>query len=68
MQHRDVYNPFNSPPPFDGVSGLHRQLGHPVRVTSSGGQAYCVVCLLLWTSQPSQDWYSTDLLDELAVA
>jgi hypothetical protein len=49
--------------PFQLVSRVHRSLGHPVRTTSAGHQAYCVACLLLWTAQDQS--YRTDLLEVL---
>ncbi len=57
-------DPASGPPPFGGISDLHRRLGHPVRHDSSGGQAYCVVCMLLWSSHDG-GWYSTDLVESL---
>jgi len=51
--------------PFTGISELHRRLGHPVRVAEHRGQAYCVVCMVLWTSHDGS-WYSTDLVEPLA--
>ena len=55
----------SSQPPFGGISDLHRRLGHPVRHDSSGAQAYCVICMLLWSSHHG-GWYSTDLVESLA--
>ena len=60
----DRPNPAAGPPPFGGISDLHRRLGHPVRHDSSGHQAYCVVCMLLWSSHHG-GWYSTDLVENL---
>jgi hypothetical protein len=54
-----------APEPFAGISDLHRRLGHPVRVAEQRHQAYCVVCMVLWTSTDGR-WYSTDLVEPLA--
>lgn len=51
-------------PPYEPVSRVHRELGHPVRIASGGRQAFCVVCLLLWSAR--DDWYATDIVDQLA--
>jgi hypothetical protein len=51
-------------PPYEPVSRVHRELGHPVRIASGGRQAFCVVCLLLWSVR--DDWYATDIVDQLA--
>jgi hypothetical protein len=51
-------------PPYNPVTSVHRELGHPVRVVSGGRQAFCVVCLLLWSQRG--EWYSTDIVELLA--
>jgi hypothetical protein len=51
-------------PPYEPVTRVHRELGHPVRVASGGRQAYCVVCLLLWSQRG--EWYATDIIEQLA--
>lgn len=52
-------------PHFESASSLHQQLGHPVRHNSNDTQAYCVVCMLVWTEHRA-GWYSTDLVQTLA--
>ena len=51
-------------PPYEPVTRVHRELGHPIRMASGGRQAFCVVCLLLWSQR--DDWYATDILHDLA--
>ncbi len=53
------------PPLFGGICDLHQRLGHPVRQDSTGSQAYCVVCMLMWSTHHG-GWYSTDLVESLA--
>lgn len=50
-------------PPYEPVTRVHRELGHPIRMASGGRQAFCVVCLLLWSQR--EDWYATDILHDL---
>ena len=52
-------------PHFESASSLHQRLGHPVRHNSNATQAYCVVCMLVWTEHRA-GWYSTDLVQTLA--
>lgn len=51
-------------PPYDPVTRVHRELGHPVRIASGGRQAFCVVCLLLWSQR--DEWYATDIIHQLS--
>lgn len=65
MTQPDDSREVRTPLQFGGICDLHRRLGHPVRLDSSQTQAYCVVCMLLWSSH-RDGWYTTDLVDVLA--